>query len=412
MLKISCVNFELFISSRIRSKKDTSFSRPIILISIAGISLGVMVMLISVAVLKGFQFQIRDKVAGFGGHIQISGFSSNLSLEPEPVNLSDIRMAEISRLNNVSAVQAFGLKAGILKTTEQIHGVVLKGVDSSYRWDFFKEKLISGQLPDIKGVNPSDEMLISKKIAQLLHLKVGDDLRMYFIAENLTRGRKFVISGIYSTGLAEFDEMYVLGDIRHIRKLNGWAENQASGVEILVSDFSKLDETTNEVYELTGYELNAQTIKQLYPQIFDWVEIQDVNVIIILILMVLVSAITIISTLLILILEHTRNIGLLKALGASNASIRRIFIMASLYIAFYGLLWGNLLGLGLIWFQSETGFLPLPEESYFMSSVPVSIGWFEIIAINVGVMIISTLLMLIPSMIVRFISPVRALRFE
>ncbi|HAH56765.1 MAG TPA: ABC transporter permease, partial [Bacteroidales bacterium] len=155
------MNFELFISSRIRSKKDTSFSRPIILISIAGISLGVMVMLISVAVLKGFQFQIRDKVAGFGGHIQISGFSSNLSLEPEPVNLSDIRMAEISRLNNVSAVQAFGLKAGILKTTDQIHGVVLKGVDSSYRWDFFKEKLISGQLPDIKGVNPSDEMLIS-----------------------------------------------------------------------------------------------------------------------------------------------------------------------------------------------------------------------------------------------------------
>ncbi|MDD3744617.1 MAG: ABC transporter permease [Lentimicrobiaceae bacterium] len=406
------MNFEFFISSRIRSKKDASFSRPIILISIAGISLGIMVMLISIAVLKGFQFQIRDKVSGFGGHIQISGFSSNLSLDPQPINLEEINISEIKQLSNVKAVEPFGLKAGILKTSEQIHGVILKGVDSSFRWTFFEEKLTSGKLPVIRGNGPSNEILISNKIAQLLHLATGDDLRMYFITENATRGRKFTISGIYSTGLAEFDESYVLGDIGHIRKLNSWSPNQVSGVEILISDFSKLDETASEVYHLIGYELNAQTIKQLYPQIFDWVEIQDVNVVIILILMVLVSGITIISTLLILILEHTRNIGLLKALGASNASIRRIFIMASLYIALYGLLWGNLLGLGLIGIQSITGFIPLPEESYFMSSVPVSIGWLEIVAVNAGVIAISTLLMLIPSMIVRFISPVKALRFE
>ncbi|KAF5034131.1 Lipoprotein-releasing system transmembrane protein LolE [anaerobic digester metagenome] len=369
-------------------------------------------MLISIAVLKGFQFQIRDKVSGFGGHIQISGFSSNLSLDPQPINLEEINISEIKQLSNVKAVEPFGLKAGILKTSEQIHGVILKGVDSSFRWTFFEEKLTSGKLPVIRGNGPSNEILISNKIAQLLHLATGDDLRMYFITENATRGRKFTISGIYSTGLAEFDESYVLGDIGHIRKLNSWSPNQVSGVEILISDFSKLDETASEVYHLIGYELNAQTIKQLYPQIFDWVEIQDVNVVIILILMVLVSGITIISTLLILILEHTRNIGLLKALGASNASIRRIFIMASLYIALYGLLWGNLLGLGLIGIQSITGFIPLPEESYFMSSVPVSIGWLEIVAVNAGVIAISTLLMLIPSMIVRFISPVKALRFE
>lgn len=412
MLKICRVNFEFFISSRIRSKKDASFSRPIILISIAGISLGVMVMLISVAVLQGFQFQIRDKVAGFGGHIQISGFSSNQSLEPDPVNLDNIRISEIKAIKNVSTVQAYGVKAGILKTADQIHGVVLKGVDSSYNWDFFARKLVSGQLPHIKGSRVSDEILVSKKISELLNIKTGDSLRMYFIADNLTRGRKFHVSGIYSTGLAEFDEMYVLGDIRHIRKLNGWDQNQASGVEILISDFSKLDETANEVYQLTGYELNAQTIKQLYPQIFDWIEIQDVNVVIILTLMVLVSGITIISTLLILILEHTRSIGLLKALGATNASIRRIFIMASLYIAFYGLLWGNIFGLGLIWIQDQTGFFPLPEESYFMSSVPVSIGFVAILVINAGVLLISTGLMLIPSMIVRFISPVKALRFD
>lgn len=406
------MNFEYFISLRLRSGKGPSFSRPIIRVSIAGIALGLAVMLISLAILQGFQKQVQDKVAGFGAHIQITGFSSNNSYEPSPVSLDDINESSLKEIEGVTHIQPFGLKAGIIKTDDQIHGVVLKGVNRDYNWLFFSDKLTAGALPEIGDSLPSNEVLISGKVAKMLGLKTGDDLRMYFIIDNSTRGRKFTISGIYETGLGEFDETYVFGDIGHIRKLNDWDNQTVSGVEIYIDSFDDLNKIAETVYHTIGYNLNSQTIKQLYPQIFDWIEIQDVNVIIILILMALVSGITMISTLLILILERTRDIGILKALGSSNGSIRKIFIYASVYITGYGLLCGNIIALGLILLQSKTEIIPLPEESYFVSHVPVFIGLTDVLLINLATIFVCTTMMLLPSLVVKYISPVTALRYD
>ncbi len=406
------MNFEYFISRRIRSKEGSSFSRPIVRVSITGIALGLAVMLISVAILQGFQTQVRDKVSGFGGHIQISGFDSNNSYEPTPIDKRDARIDQLKQIPGVLNIQEFGLKAGIVKTNSQIDGVVLKGVSDNYDWNFLRDRLVIGKIPANQGNSAGNEILISEKLSVLLGFKPGDDLRMYFIIDNVARGRKFRISGIYNTGLAEFDEMYVFGDIEHIRNLNGWDDNLVSGIEVNILDFAQLNTMADKVYQIIGYKLNTQTIKQLYPQIFDWIEIQDLNVIIILILMALVSGITMISTLLILILEHTRDIGLLKALGASNAVIRRIFIYTSVNITFFGLLWGNAAALMLIFLQKTYGFIPLPADSYFVSSVPVFIDLPAIVLINFTTIMVCTLMMLLPSLVIRYISPVKAIRFE
>ncbi len=369
-------------------------------------------MLISVAILQGFQTQVRDKVSGFGGHIQITGFDSNNSYEPTPIDKRDAKINQLRQLPGIVNVQEFGLKAGIIKTDDQIEGVVLKGVSESYDWHFLLDRMVTGKATANNDSVAGNDVLISEKLANSLNLKPGDDLRMYFIIDNVARGRKFKISGIYNTGLAEFDEMYVFGDIRHIRKLNGWDDNTVSGIEINISNFSELNQMADKVYDIIGFKLNTQTIKQIYPQIFDWIEIQDLNVVIILILMALVSGITMISTLLILILEHTRDIGMLKALGSTNASIRKIFIYTSVNITFYGLLWGNTVALILIFLQKTFNFIPLPADSYFVSSVPVSIGLPAILLINLATIFVCTFMMLIPSMVVRYISPVKAIRFE
>ena len=406
------MNFEYYISRRIRSKEGSSFSRPIVRVSIAGIALGLAVMLVSVAILQGFQTQIREKVSGFGGHIQITGFDSNNSYEPTPIDKRDAKIDQIRQLPGIVNVQEFGLKAGIIKTDDQIEGVVLKGLPDTYDWQFLRERIVGGTLTANKDTIAGNDVLISEKLANSLGFKPGDELRMYFIIDNVARGRKFRISGIYNTGLAEFDEMYVFGDIRHIRKLNGWDENLVSGIEINISDFAELNQMADKVYDIIGYKLNTLTIKQIYPQIFDWIEIQDLNVVIILILMALVSGITMISTLLILILEHTRDIGLLKALGSTNGSIRKIFIYTSVNITFYGLLWGNAVALILIFLQKTYNFIPLPADSYFVSSVPVSITLSVILLINLATIVVCTFMMLIPSLVVRYITPVKAIRFE
>lgn len=380
--------------------------------SIAGIALGLAVMIISVAILNGFQKEIKQKVVGFGSHIQISHFDSNNSYEPTPISIGENDLKKIEAIEGVEHVNSFGLKAGIIKTDQQIHGIVLKGIDKDYDWSFFQQKIVQGKAPVFQDSAATNDLLISKKIADLLNFKAGDDVRVYFIIDNSVRGRKFKISGIYDTGLMEFDEMYILGDIRHIRRLNDWTEGEVSGYEVLIDDFKNLDRISEKVYSTIGFDLNTQTIKQLYPQIFDWIEIQDLNVIIILILMTLVSGITIISTLLILILEHTRDIGILKAMGARVNSVRKIFLYTSAYIALYGLVWGNGVALILIWAQKTFGLIPLPPESYFLSQVPVSINIWEILIINAVTLIVCFIMMLIPSLVIKYISPIRAIRFE
>lgn len=406
------VNFEYFISRRLRGKSDTSFSRPIVRVAMAGIALGLAVMLISVAVLKGFQKEIREKVVGFGSHIQISHFDSNNSYELSPVLMEGESIEKIKELPGIRQVSSFGVKAGIVKTEEQMHGVVLKGVDAAFDWSFFSERIIDGKAPVLSDSSTSNDILVSAKIAELMNYKKGDDVRMYFISDNQIRGRKFSISGIYETGLTEFDEMYILGDIQHIQRLNNWKEGEVSGYEILVENFDNLDKAAMEVYSHIDYNLNAQTVKQLYPQIFDWIQIQDLNVIIILVLMSLVSGITIISTLLILILEHTNDIGILKAMGATNNTIRKIFMYATFYIALFGLFWGNLIAGILLWLQKSFGLIPLPEDSYFLSQVPVFITIWDFIILNTTIVIVCFLMMLIPSLVIRYISPIKAIRYE
>lgn len=369
-------------------------------------------MIVSVAILTGFQKEISRKVVGFGSHIQISHFDSNNSYEPTPIIIDPQTLEDVKSIKGVHHINSFGLKAGLIKTADQIHGVVLKGVDKDYDWSFFNEKIIQGRAPEFKDTATSNEVLISKKVANLLHFKVNDEVRMYFIIDDNIRGRKFKISGIYETGLAEFDETYILGDIRHIQRLNEWNEGEVSGYEVLIDDFKKLDEISEKVYSAIGFDLNTQTIKQLYPQIFDWIEIQDLNVLIILILMTLVSGITIISTLLILILEHTKDIGILKAMGATVNSIRKIFLLTSVYIILMGLFWGNLFAITLLWIQKSTGMIPLPPDSYFLSQVPVSFNIWHILTINIATVIICFLMMLIPSMVIKYISPIKAIRFE
>jgi lipoprotein-releasing system permease protein len=389
-----------------------SFSAPVIRIAIISIVIGIAVMIVSVAIVTGFQKQIRDKIVGFGSHIQIAKYDSNNSFEFEPISADQAFYQTIKQTKGIKNVQVFATKAGIIKTSEQIQGVVFKGVGSDFDWSFFNDKLVSGNPFSTTDTLASDSVLISQNLADLLKIKTGDPLRMYFIIDNMARARRFTVSGIYNTGLAEFDLKFIFGDIRQIQKLNGWNENMVSGFDVYINDFDELDKLGKVVYKEAGYDLNARTIRELYPQMFDWLELQDMNVIIILILMVLVSGMAMISTLLILILERTNMIGVLKALGARNLSIRRIFLYNAAYIIGKGLLYGNIVGISICLLQSYFGIIRLPQESYFMSVVPINLDVIHIVVLNVSTLIVCTLMLLLPSFVITRITPVKAIRFD
>ncbi len=353
------MNTALFIAKRISSSRKNSFSRPIIRIAIAGVSLGIAVMIIAVAIVTGFQSQIRDKVIGFGSHIQINKYDFNSSYEAAPISKNQHFYPNITDNKGIRHIQTYAYKAGIIKTEDQIQGVVLKGIGTDFDFSFFKQNLIEGELLHLDDNSRSTDVLISKLLATKLKLKVGDDLRMYFVSseESGVRGRKFAIKGIYETGLFEFDELFVIGDISQIQRLNRWEPDQIAGFEILLDDFNEIDRLTELVYSEIGYDLNASSIKQIYPHIFDWLQLMDMNVIIILALMILVSGITMISILLIVILERTNMIGILKSFGAKNILIRKLFIYNAINIIGKGMLWGNLLGLAFCFLQKYTGLL-------------------------------------------------------
>lgn len=366
------------------------------------------------AIVTGFQKQVRDKVIGFGSHIQVTGFESNTSHEANPISTKQWFYPSFDSIDGIRHIQVFAHKAGIIKTEDQIQGVILKGIGADFDWGYFKEKMIDGTTFSVNNSERSDDVIISNNLATLLNLKTGDPLRMYFIIndELQPRGRKFNISGIYQTGLEEFDKLYIIGDISHIRKLNKWEDDQVGGFEILIDDFDQIDEIGETVYNLVGYDLNSQTIKQLQPQIFEWLALHDLNVIVIIVLMVIVAGITMISTLLILILERTNMIGILKALGSKNKSIRRIFIYNAVYIIGIGLLWGNLIAFSLSMIQLKLGIFKLNEESYYVSEVPINFQLSHYLIINSGTLLICTLMLIIPTYIITRISPVKAIRFS
>jgi lipoprotein-releasing system permease protein len=414
------MNLPYFIAHRlIKGRREgTSFSRPINVIAVIGIAMGLAVMILAVAILTGFKQQIREKVVGFGSNIQIVNFDSNISFETVPINEGQEFIPKIKNLPGIKHVQVFATKAGIIETDEDIQGVVLKGVGSDFDWSYFKSNIVDGSVFTVNDTIRTDKVIISKKISDMLRLHTGDSFSMFFV-QDPPRLRKFTVSGIYETSLEEFDKMYVFCDIGHIKRLNGWNNNQVSGFEIFINDFDKLEEMTAAVREAVGYKIKEGeenfkviNIRTKYPQIFDWLNFQDINVIIIIFLMLVVAGFNMISGLLILILEKTNMIGVLKAVGSDDKIIRRVFLYQAAYLIAKGLLWGNLIGIGLAFLQLKTGLITLDPSSYYIKTVPVNLNLLHILMLNAGTMAAIIIMLLVPSNLISRITPVKAIRYD
>jgi lipoprotein-releasing system permease protein len=403
-----------YIAARLFRLSNQYVSSTIIRIAILSVAIGLAVMIISVAIVVGFKNQIRDKVIGFIAPIKIEVLDNNASIETKPFTFSNELFETINSVEGVSHCQGIIYKPALIKTTDQIQGVVLKGVGSDYDQTYFLNKIIDGKIPDFCDTSASVQVLISKHIADKLRVKTGDFLRFWFVStdQQHTRGRKFEVSGIYETGLLEFDRLYVFADVRHLQKLNNWSGNQFSTVEVLVHDVNMIQKVNDQLYQELPVDLSSGTVRESYPQIFDWLDLQDINVIIIIVLMVLVSGITMLGTLLIIILERTSMVGLLKALGASNSLIRNIFHSLSLSILLRGIIFGNLFGIGFCLIQSYFGILKLPSESYYLSEVPIYISVYQVLLINVGTLILWAVMLYIPVTVINKINPSKAIRYE
>lgn len=419
------VNFERYISNRIlRYKKNQrSVSRPIVRIAVAGIALGICVMILTMAIITGFQGEIKNKVIGFGAHITVTRYNSNTSNEPQPFTPDREFIQKLQNHPEVRKIQSYAIKNGIIKTKEENEGVVLKGVDNTFDWNFFRQNLIEGKVPDFSDSLVSNETLISKSISARLKIKTGEEFLIYFISQKPDndssefsgfehRVRKLKVCGIYETGFEDFDNKIILGDIRQIRKLNYWQPDQIGGIEILVKDYKKLEATGLEIYDLTPQGLSSQTIIENNPTIFSWLNLMDSNAVIIIVLMILVAAINMISAILIMIIERTNTIGLLKAMGANNTSVKKIFINKSVQLLWRGLLAGNLIAVFLCILQWKFKFITLEQETYYMAYVPVQLNWQHIVLLNAGTMAACLLIMLLPVMIISRINPVNAIRFS
>ncbi|HNW70842.1 MAG TPA: ABC transporter permease [Bacteroidales bacterium] len=408
------MKLEFFIAKRIIAKNKANFSRPIVRIAVLSIALGVAVMIVSVAIVTGFQKEIRNKVIGFGGHIVISNYDENVSMESSPVSINQKFYPSLSQEEGIDHIQVYATKAGIIKTDEEIQGVVLKGVGSDFDWSFFNDKIIKGKSFTVSDTGKTNDILVSEYVASQLKLDTGQSLLMYFINKEQVQPsvRKFRISGIYNTGLEEFDKIYVIGDIHHIQRLNNWDSTQVGGFEVMIKNFKDLDKITESVYNQIDYNLNCTNVKQQYPQIFDWLDFQDVNVTIIIVMMVIVAAINMISALLILIIEKTTLIGVLKALGMRNWSIRKIFLYNASYLIIRGLIWGNIIALVFCFVQKFFGIIKLDPASYYVREVPINLDVLNMLLINFGTIAVCVFVLVIPTYVVTRISPVRAIRFS
>lgn len=407
------MNVAWFITRRIAFGKGRSFSGFIITIAVAAVALSVAVMLITTATVNGFQNQISRKIFGFWGHIHISKFDLNQSYEDiHPVSIYQSFYPALDTVPGIKHIQVYAHKAGIIKTDTEIEGIVLKGIGVDFDWTFFKEYLTEGNIISVSDTAKSNEILISQTTARRLKLKTGDKLAVYFV-QDPPLVRKFTISGIYKTGLEEYDEKYALIDIRHIQKLNKWENDEVGGFEVFLNRTEDLQYFSDLIYyQIAGQDLQSQNIREINPNIFEWLQLQDMNERVILALMTIVAIINMITALLILILERTNMIGILKALGATNWSIRRIFLYNAMYIVGWGLIIGNVLGLGICILQQRFGFITLPEESYYVSVAPIDLNPLTIVVLNVATMVICLFALVWPSYLVTAINPIKAIRFK
>jgi lipoprotein-releasing system permease protein len=415
------MNSEFFIARRIFQNKqgEKNISPPAVRVAVISISLGLVVMILAVAIVVGFKKEVRNKVIGFGSHIQISNFDSNSYYEMKPIAVSDTLFAMLQNDPNISHVQRFSTKPGIIKTDEDSQGVVFKGIDEGFDWNFFKQNLLEGEILKIRPDSTITDILISKKIADKLNLKLGDSFITYFVRKDDVSPRKFHIAGIYQTNFSDYDKLFILVDVKQIRRINQWEADMSSGLELTVTDYEQLDQAADALYfdmqghaDRLGNTFYTRSIKQLNPNIFAWLDVLDMNVVIILILMTLVAGFSMISGLLIIILERANMIGTLKALGENNTSIRLIFLYVSAFLIGKGLFWGNLIALSICFLQKYTGFLKLDPETYYLSEVPVEINWFSIFSVNAGTLLVTLLLLVGPSYLVAKISPAKTIRFE
>lgn len=414
------MNFPLFIARRIYSKNDGQrmVSKPAIRIATAGVAIGLAVMIVSVSVVFGFKHTIRDKVVGFGSHIQVGEFMTLQNADQRPVAMTDSMMTALRLTDGVRHVQRFAMRQGILKTDEDFLGVLFKGVGPEFDSTFIHQNIVEGSIPAFSDSSSTNKLLISKSMADKLRLKSGDRIFAYFI-DNGVRARRFDICGIYQTNLSQYDDAICYIDLYTAVKLNGWEPDQVSGAEVSVENFLKIDEVeeifinkVNRQVDKYGETYSTKTIQELNPQLFSWLELLDLNVWIILALMVAVAAVTMISGLLIIILERTTMIGVLKALGARNKTIRHTFLWFAVFMIGRGLLIGNLLGIGLVLLQRYTGLIKLDPETYYVSTVPVEINIPLIILLNVATLLISLFILIAPSYLISHIQPAKSMRYE
>lgn len=417
------MNTELFISRKLFFDKANKqlLSQKIIRISLYGIAISFAIMLISVAVVTGFKEEIRNKVIGFGSHIQIVNFNSQNSYELDPISQNQPFLKTLSEFKEITNIQVFATKTGMIKTEEYTQGIAFKGVNFNYNWTFFEQNLIEGRLPQIVETERSKEILLSEQVAKLLKLKLNDSAVFYFIHENETypRLRQFKICGIYRTSLEEFDNHFVIGDIKQIQSLNEWQPNQISGFEIEINDFDRITEIEQKIRNtVVSYKednqaiLRTESITRLYPQIFDWLSILDMNVWVLLILMILVAGFNMISGLLVLILERSSMIGVLKALGSPNWNIRKVFLYLSFFLTGRGILWGNAIGISIIVIQKTFHIFKLDRATYFLDVVPMNFSFLHLIMLNIMSIAFITLMLMIPSYLISKISPEKTIRFD
>lgn len=414
------MNFPLFVAKRLfrNNAKNARISKPAVRIATAGVAIGLAVMIVSVCVVVGFQHAVKDKVGGIGGHITVNNFMTIEMGENYPIATSDSMLNALAKIKDVKSAHSYVTAQGILKTDDDFLGVLLKGVDEKFDTTFIKASLKEGRLPKFSKTQRSNEIAVSQIIASKLRLKVGDKVFAYFVG-NEVRTRRFIIVGIYETNMKRYDENLCFTDLYTTRQLNSWETDQVSGMEVTVADFAKLSQVAAEVESQVdnnidhyGHTYMSSTILKTYPQIFAWLELLDLNIIVILSLMIAIAGFSMTSGLLILILERTNIIGTLKAMGARNANIRKTFLWFAVFIVVRGLLIGNIIGLSICLIQKHFGIVKLDAATYYLSTAPVDINWLTIIILNIATLLVSVLILIVPSYLISKISPARSIRFE
>lgn len=406
------MNFEYFVAKKLLKQKRKTFSKPIVSIATAGIALSIAVMLISIGVLQGFKNQIKDKITGFTSHIHLVPFAINTNNTSNYFTLSKQEIDNLYKEENIKTIDPYVLAGGAIKTKADFHGVALKGVEKGYDTIFFKENLKSGSLPDYSKTENKNQILISQTIADKLDIKIGDKIKIYFYIDQKYRVRPFTIAGIYETGLGDYDNKFILCNAKILQKLYSMQENQYSGYEVKLKDFAKLNQSAQNLYTLLSQDKDLQTIEEMEPSLFAWLDLLDSNVILILIVMTFIAIITSCSTLLIMIFEQTKHIGILKSLGAKTSSIIKIYLYKSLYIVARAMLIGNGVAITLMYLQQNYKLIKLDQESYYLDSVPIEFSVFAIVSVNLASIIICMASLIFPARNISKINPMENIKFE